>query len=165
MNAEILTHVDKEGRKNDYMILGECGDYTILKRESSYLPYVTAKFFDRETVSWSYGNYFSDLVSASQYVANMTQESNEPDEKELLATQPYKIKGVELEMKDMINIASYYHKACTQEFVFENTPTEITQHDALRIATYMLDILADEDSGEWELMKDCMKKLGYEVAV
>ena len=165
MNAEILTHTDTDGRKSNYMVLGEYGDYTILKRETDYLPYITAKFLDRETASWAHGNYFSDFVSVSQYVADMTQEPNDPDETELLATQPYKIKGVELTMQDMINVTNYYRKACTQEFVFENTPTEVTMSDALRIAAYMLDNLADEDSGEYELMKDSMKKLGYEVAV
>ena len=45
-------------------VLDTKGDYTLLKRESSYEPYVVAWKFDKERGDWCQGHYFHDKFSA-----------------------------------------------------------------------------------------------------
>lgn len=51
-------------------VLDTKGDYTLLKRESAYEPYVVAWKFDKKRGDWCQGHYFPDKFSAECFMKN-----------------------------------------------------------------------------------------------
>ena len=69
-NLELVKHVDDKGAVDEYILLEEYPeiDYALLKRDTTFQPYIVAWQFNKEGCYWSNGNYFQDLLSAMKYI-------------------------------------------------------------------------------------------------
>ena len=56
-------------------VISEIGMYTIINRHTSYLPWVAAWLYDKESKCWANGNYFQTLEEAVIYATSRTKES------------------------------------------------------------------------------------------
>lgn len=48
-------------------IYGRIGNYTIIKRDTEFMPYVAAYLYDPFEKSWAQGRYFHDFEDACNY--------------------------------------------------------------------------------------------------
>jgi len=58
-----------------YTIVSTIGDYTIINRHTSYLPWIAAWCYHEEEKCWENGNYFPTLEEAVLYAMSRGKES------------------------------------------------------------------------------------------
>ena len=74
----------------------------------------------------------------------------------------YEIKGITLDVGDLINIHAYYEAACTAEFVMENY--EVSDEDqALQIGYDVRRLMDKYDYTELEAIDKIMAEINEEV--
>ena len=69
-----IREIENEKGIENYTIVSEIGAYTIINRHTSYLPWVAAWLYHKESKCWANGNYFSTLEDAVLYALNRTNE-------------------------------------------------------------------------------------------
>ena len=70
-----IREIENEKDIENYTIVSEIGAYTIINRHTSYLPWVAAWLYKKESKCWANGNYFSTLENAVLYAMSREKES------------------------------------------------------------------------------------------
>ena len=72
----------KDGKKITVLQTFPEIDYALLIREAKYQPFVAAWGWDEQSVTWSQGHYFSDVMSAVLYIKEKLDAKKEAEDDE-----------------------------------------------------------------------------------
>lgn len=70
----------------------------------------------------------------------------------------YEIKGVTLDVCDLVKIHKYYEVACTTEYILENY--NVTEEEASKLAVEIREYMDDRDVTESEAICEVISKYG-----
>ncbi len=79
----------------------------------------------------------------------------------LLIKNTVNVKGAILDVQDMINICAHYRRASVQEVVYDNTPDNVDEEEALKIADRAIEIMDDSHYGERDAINMALEESGY----
>ena len=82
----------------------------------------------------------------------------------LLVNKTYNIKGVELDINDMMAVKDHYRRAMVQEYVFQNAKDDISTEDALTIADKAIEIMEYSHYCEDDAINIAREQLGFAKA-
>jgi hypothetical protein len=80
----------------------------------------------------------------------------------LLIKNTVNVKGAILDVQDMINICAHYRRASVQEVVYDNTPDNVDEEEALKIADRAIGIMDDTSFTEQEAINEALTESGYD---
>ena len=74
-----------EEKKAAYLIMwkGMLTDYTLIKRNTEYCPFIVAWGFNEEDYTWGQGHYFNDYSSALWFLLDKEKEAIEEKMEEI----------------------------------------------------------------------------------
>ena len=71
----------------------------------------------------------------------------------------YEIKGITLDVYDLINIHEYYEAACTAEYILDNY--DVTEDEAMKLGDEVRKYMNKYGHSEEDAVYEVMRKRGY----